>query len=281
MAIPIYGTYGKIYHKSDTKSIKQMNIKSAVGDGLCQPNIQECVFYQTYAKYCPYICKVYNIKTNHDSFFITLERCKRTLYKYIMNTKLDEREKNFKWILFQLAEVYYFLSICGLIHGDTKSWNILMSNKTHDIKLCDFGSIISFRLTNNMSALCTYDYASLESLICSDSEQYWFDSKTDMWSLGIVCIEYFNGSTTSLYKETSTKVTESTLEILEKIYNTDIDKKKYISELENVINTYLSNTFNSVIKKSNIKSFEIDDNTKSILNTCDIHLTLNKIIEIS
>jgi len=190
------GGYGQLFeHGSDTKLvIKKTNIFMPNNASLIQPNLLECVFLTLFSNIHHGICKMKSITidTKAQKYNITLKKANCDLQDYVINTGIWRRRRLFLPFLFQIVDTIYFLSKYGLIHGDIKPMNILCDEES--IQLCDFGAILSFRVTNNFTNLCTFNYKPPESLFDNENNSIiWYDSKFDIWSLGMVCYYYFSG----------------------------------------------------------------------------------------
>ena len=77
-----------------------------------------------------------------------------------------------------------------VIHRDMKAGNILLT-ENGSIKLCDFGVSAKNKKKDDMrhTFIGTPYWMSPEMIACDVESDRFYDTKTDIWSLGITCIE--------------------------------------------------------------------------------------------
>lgn len=89
-----------------------------------------------------------------------------------------------------LEALAYLHDQCHVIHRDMKAGNILLTETGH-VKLADFG--VSAKNTSALqrrySFIGTPYWMSPEVIACETDKEMSYDYKTDVWSLGITCIE--------------------------------------------------------------------------------------------
>lgn len=89
-----------------------------------------------------------------------------------------------------LEALAYLHDNCFVIHRDMKAGNILLTEKG-EVKLADFG--VSAKNTSQLqrrySFIGTPYWMSPEIIACETDKEMSYDYKTDIWSLGVTCIE--------------------------------------------------------------------------------------------
>lgn len=189
------GTYGKLSYdgKYVIKEVQKF-IDNQDDEKYCNINYEkttfhEIIFLSTYKH--PNIIKPIMIYTTQDSFKIYMKDKKMDLHTYIHLTKQEDRMKNIYKIFYQIACGLLYLHNNNLQHGDLKPRNIMYNNGK--IKLIDFGSIMTFRSSYNVSSytnICTYPYRAPE-LFSAQTEH--ISPMMDIWSLGVVLYYFITG----------------------------------------------------------------------------------------
>ena len=100
-------------------------------------------------------------------------------------------ESQIQYVIRETLEVLVYLhETCFVIHRDMKAGNILLT-ETGKVKLADFG--VSAKNTHQAqrrySFIGTPYWMSPEIISCETDKEVSYDTKTDIWSLGITCIE--------------------------------------------------------------------------------------------
>ena len=188
------GAFGSVYKAIHKESKKEYAIK------IISYNFNESINYQniqqeiSLMKLCesPYIIKYYGSyysrKTN--SLWLILEYCLSGSVIDLMNAMsrtLNEIElaSIIEMVLYGLKKIHSL----NIIHRDIKGGNILI-DKNGNAKLGDFGVTVQLSENNN------YRYSKkgspywMSPQVCSNT---FYDTKTDIWSLGITCIELMEG----------------------------------------------------------------------------------------
>lgn len=126
------------------------------------------------------------LKVKLEKLFFFFDNAESDLSLIIKKNKLTflEKKKTIKGILDGLE----YIHLKGIIHRDIKPKNILMF-KGNFPKICDFG-IAKFKCNNvtNTPRICTRNYVPPEVLL-----KLPYDQKMDIWSIGVVIYELFNG----------------------------------------------------------------------------------------
>ena len=95
-----------------------------------------------------------------------------------------------KLYTYQMARALANIHSGGVCHRDIKPQNLLVDTRTHQLKLCDFGSAkILVRTEPNISYICSRYYRAPE-LIFGNSN---YGTYIDVWSVGCVIAELMLG----------------------------------------------------------------------------------------
>lgn len=135
-----------------------------------------------------------NIVRYHDSFvqgdylYLVMEFCDRgDLGAYIqrLGREMGMGELRVWRFLLQILAALQYIHKLGIVHGDLKPQNILLTGRDYEVKLADFG--ISQALE---AATCLYEGAGSLSycapeVLNGDA----FNQKVDVWALGCILYE--------------------------------------------------------------------------------------------
>ncbi|KAI0979099.1 hypothetical protein GJ496_008389 [Pomphorhynchus laevis] len=122
---------------------------------------------------------------------------------FIMKTVQTIREKDQLWLVMELCNEDWIAYICygilsgllylhknKIIHRDIKGQNVLLNDRA-EIKLVDFG--VSAQLDRTIGRRNTFIgtpyWMAPEVILCDDNSDATYDSRSDIWSLGITAIE--------------------------------------------------------------------------------------------
>jgi serine/threonine protein kinase len=78
-------------------------------------------------------------QTEDDIFFIFEYVCGQNLYNLLFKKEFCKKEENIKFLASQILSCLKFLHSNDIIFRDLKLENILLDEKTGNVKLCDFG----------------------------------------------------------------------------------------------------------------------------------------------
>ena len=143
-------------------------------------------------------CKHKNIVEIYESYYydqklwMLIEFCSHGAVDTLM-FDLDKslNEQQIQYIIRETLEALAYLhENMFVIHRDMKAGNILLTEHGH-VKLADFG-VSAKNLTPSQkrsSFIGTPYWMSPEIIACETDKECSYDSKTDIWSLGITCIE--------------------------------------------------------------------------------------------
>ena len=183
------GNYGSVYKVQNNISGEILAAK------VCkiESNNKESFYKEiNMLKQCdsPYILKYYSSYIKNNTIWIILEFCDGGSLLDIMRiTNKFYTEKEIASIIKMVLKGLQFLHAQRKIHRDIKAGNILLTDEGV-AKLGDFG--VSAQLTNSISKKISKigtPYWMSPEVISQKS----YDSKCDIWSLGITCIELAEG----------------------------------------------------------------------------------------
>ena len=183
------GNYGSVYK---IQKIKTGEIMAAKICKIESNNSESFKREINMLKQCdsPYILKYYGSYIKKNIIWIVLEFCEGGSLLDIMRiTNEYYSEKEIASIIKMVLKGLQFLHVQKKIHRDIKAGNILLTDEGV-IKLGDFG--VSAQLTNSISKKISKigtPYWMSPEVISQKS----YDSKCDIWSLGITCIELAEG----------------------------------------------------------------------------------------
>ena len=183
------GNYGNVYK---VKKIKTGEIFAAKICKIESNNTESFKKEINILKQCdsPYILKFYGSYIKNNIIWIVLEFCEGGSLLDIMRiTNEYYKEKEIASIIQMVLKGLQFLHAQRKIHRDIKAGNILITDDG-SAKLGDFG--VSAQLTNSISKKISKigtPYWMSPEVISQQS----YDSKCDIWSLGITCIELAEG----------------------------------------------------------------------------------------
>ncbi len=186
------GTFGQVYKARHKKTNKIYSVKiikrekiSAIEKLIIESSIQKL------CSECPYINHYYGSYIDFESkdIWLILEYCKYgNIIDLIRKYNLKLSEKIISSIIKMLLNSIKFLHKNNIIHRDIKGNNILL-NENGKIQLCDFGTSTMYISNRNLKKAGSSYWMSPE--MCKGNE---YNFPTDIWSLGITCIELAEGN---------------------------------------------------------------------------------------
>jgi len=180
------GTYGDVYQALDNRDGKRVAVKimSVLRDAEEIRYLeQEVQIMQTYQ--CPNMVSFCGAWIHDDYIWLAIEYCGGSIYDIMRILKMPLTEEQIGVVLRETLKALEYAHEHKLIHRDIKAGNILLNDKGQ-CKLADFG----------VSYVCN---ASMEQAKTFKGSGYWmapeillgskYNSKADIWSLGITAIE--------------------------------------------------------------------------------------------
>ena len=137
----------------------------------------------------PNIVSVYDVSSSKDSDYIVMELIDGISLKYYMEKKGVLNWKETLHFAMQIAKALEHAHSRGIVHRDIKPHNVMVL-KNGSVKVADFGIAQIMSTTNTMTqeALGSVHYISPEQAKGSR-----VDSRSDVYSLGIVMYEMISG----------------------------------------------------------------------------------------
>lgn len=133
----------------------------------------------------------YDEKVYDKFIFIQMELCKQNLRDYLLNNKLDDKNK--KIICREIIEGLTYIHNNNIIHRDLKPTNIFI-DFDNKIKIGDFGLATNI-YDMHYEEVGTGGYIAPEIL---NGEKY--NAKADLYSLGVIILEIFGNFKTNMEK---------------------------------------------------------------------------------
>ncbi|XP_073085286.1 serine/threonine-protein kinase TAO1-like isoform X2 [Manis javanica] len=116
--------------------------------------------------------------------WLVMEYCSGSVSDLLEFHKMQLQEMEISAIIHGALQGLAYLHSCAMIHRDIKAGNILLT-PGGQVKLADFG--FASMASSAKSFVGTPHWMAPEIILGRNEEQY--DSKVDVWSLGITCIE--------------------------------------------------------------------------------------------
>ena len=195
------GTYGIVYRAIHSKLHTNHAIKIYTTEKIqAYPELRDYILNQISLlenKNHPNLANLeYYKEIPDEGFFLVMEYCNSGNLKEKIKRETRIDEKTALEILQQLVNGFKFLYNLGLMHRDFKSRNVLLHQEPSGkmrYKIADFDFV---RLGNGKTYIGTLHYMAPEVLINGPSEgnSRAYESKVDVWSLGVVFYEMLHGS---------------------------------------------------------------------------------------
>ena len=282
------GSFGNVYRCYNVKDKNKDLVMKRINLNIINIKLPEIYIYQEInimkLLNCDHSVKFYESGLTENSYNIVMEYCNGKSLEDLLKEKKRFTVNEIKDILTQLNEVFKIMNNKHIMHRDLKPDNIFINypnleNKAiYQVKLGDFG--FSKQLNNSSeaaTAIGTPMYASPEKLRNLITEQRIpYNSKSDLWSLGVIIYELYFGelpfyptenSVESLYnniiihQKPLKSIQEDAIlqNLLDKIF--EVDPQRRISW-----NDYFKHRFFDEFNQENYKNkkeFDLGDNLKN------------------
>ena len=184
-----FGIVYKGYHVR-TKQIYAIKVLNLDSDEDEVEDVQREVQFLSSLKQIPNITRYYGSYLKDTSLWIIMEYCAGgSLRSLLRPGKIDE--KYIGVIMRELLVALKYIHKDNVIHRDIKAANVLITNEG-SVKLCDFG--VAAQL--NQSTLRRQTMAGTPYWMAPEviMEGVYYDTKVDIWSLGITAYEIATGN---------------------------------------------------------------------------------------
>ncbi|GMT03627.1 hypothetical protein PENTCL1PPCAC_25801, partial [Pristionchus entomophagus] len=198
------GTYGQVYKGQHVKTaqlaaIKIMNINEDEEEEI-KMEINMLKKYSNHRNiatyYGAFIKKLPSSTGKHDQLWLVMEFCgSGSITDLVKSTKGASIKE--EWIAYVSREILrglYHLHQNKVIHRDIKGQNVLLTTSA-EVKLVDFG--VSAQLDKTVGRRNTFIgtpyWMAPEVIACDENPEATYDSRSDLWSLGITCLEMAEG----------------------------------------------------------------------------------------
>jgi glycogen synthase kinase 3 beta len=133
---------------------------------------------------------------NTDDVYLNLvmEYIQETIYRTLRNhTKAKKLVPLVltKTYIYQVCRALAYIHSLNICHRDIKPQNLLLDTRTHQVRLCDFGSAkVLVKNEANVAYICSRYYRAPE-LVFEATE---YTTQIDLWSMGCVLAELLLGN---------------------------------------------------------------------------------------
>jgi hypothetical protein len=203
-----YGTVFKVNFKGDTKNwaIKKLSLKKGFKADILREMNRFSVVFRLVSQYVVqhYFSWLENNRTDGMiTLYIGMDLCDKTLQELMDEINIDSNIKDNEnstqigyyiasQLFIEILECVQYLHKNQIIHRDLNPYNIMIQMNGQNnrlIKICDFGliAIHKFAQQSHTQDRGHISYAAPEVLIGRK-----YDTKADIYSLGIVLINLFN-----------------------------------------------------------------------------------------
>eukprot|EP00826_Nyctotherus_ovalis_P040721 TRINITY_DN4036_c0_g1_i1.p3 TRINITY_DN4036_c0_g1~~TRINITY_DN4036_c0_g1_i1.p3 ORF type:complete len:146 (-),score=45.26 TRINITY_DN4036_c0_g1_i1:542-979(-) len=141
------------------------------------------------------IIRCYEVVETKNYVYIVMERVSGGELFDLIGRKKYFSEFESCYITYHLLKALHYLHSFGIMHRDLKPENILVElNQTRDhvitLKLIDFGIACMIKEDGVVNDSCgTLSYVAPEVLL-----KQWYNTKVDMWSVGIIVFTMYSQS---------------------------------------------------------------------------------------
>ena len=189
------GSMGVIYRARD-KMVNDIVALKILNDYLCQdPKAVERFKSEARAAKKlshPYIVRIHDLFESGSKLFLSMEFIEGTDLKRMITSKIKFTEETITQYFLQICDALAYAHSLGIIHRDIKPANIMIT-PFNTIKITDFGIAKILKADSvtktGTAVIGTPLYMAPEQITGKD-----VDARTDIYSLGIMLYEIFNGS---------------------------------------------------------------------------------------
>lgn len=186
------GKFGIVYkgYNVKTKKIYAIKVLNLDSDDDEVDDVQREIQFLASLKQLPNITRYYGSYLKNTSLWIIMEYCAGgSLRSLLRPGKIDE--KYIGVIMRELLIALKYIHKDNIIHRDIKAANVLVTNDG-SIKLCDFGVAAQLNhATLRRQTMAGTPYWMAPEVIM---EGVYYDTKVDIWSLGITAYEIATGN---------------------------------------------------------------------------------------
>lgn len=186
------GKFGVVYkaYNKQTKQVVAIKVLNLDTDEDELVDVQQEIQFLAELKNVPNITHYYGSILNDTKLWIIMDYCAGGSLRTLLKAGVLE-ERYIAIVVRELLNTLSAVHKLGVIHRDLKAANILVS-KEGNVQLCDFG--VAAKLTSNSSKRTTMAgtpyWMAPEVIRTGDS----YNSKADIWSLGITIYEIATGN---------------------------------------------------------------------------------------
>lgn len=182
-----YSTVYKAYHNDLSKifAVKEINIS------IHKKNIErfrEEIFLMNKFDH-QNILKLYETIEDDNYIYLILEYCENGDLKHFLN-KRPMKEKNVRRFMKQIVSGLQYLNNKNVYHRDLKPQNILLT-KDYTIKISDFGLAKTCESDTLLDTICGSPMYMAPEIMKYKK----YDTKADLWSLGVIFYQMLTGKT--------------------------------------------------------------------------------------
>ena len=253
--------------EDDPEQMNNINREYHIMANINHPNIEKC--YGIFKEFYPI--------ENQNCYFFILEFIKgENLTKFLERYKLMNQNIDQKLIIIMLKGILNgldYLHNQKILHRDISTDNIMIENKSNNIKITDFGISAYYKqyyfqqnpMYSNQSVVGRPNYASPEIFFAhQNGVKPVYDFKTDIYSLGITmfklmtfcfpsCIKNRNLNLQYTDKIDSNKYDQSLINVVMNMLQEDQNKRPTCQEVYNSLE-FVSTQINNKFKKETINN---------------------------
>lgn len=184
-----FGVVWKAVHKKSGRvvAIKVLNLDTPE-DEIREVQLEIAMLAEL--KHVPNVTHYHGLHLHHTQLWIIMDYCAGGLVRTLLRPGPME-ERHLAVIVRELLVAFQHVHRMGVIHRDVKSANVLIA-KDGRVQLCDFG--VAAKLTNDAlkrTTMAGTPYWMAPEVIMEGTA---YNSKADIWSLGITAYEIATGN---------------------------------------------------------------------------------------